>query len=143
LLFGGGSNDFWKWDGRAWQSVAVSVRPPARWGARMVYDANAKQIVLFGGRSGKTLLDDTWLWDGTKWTQAKVAGRPSRGSHHAMTYDPVRKRIVLFGGIGVGDKDLGDTWEWDGSRWRLADSPAHVYRASAQRTIEGHVYALG
>ena len=31
----------------------------------MAYDAAHGQVVMFGGFTGGTVLNDTWIWDGT------------------------------------------------------------------------------
>ena len=109
-------DDLWEWDGVTWRQIEAAG-PAARNGAAMAYDAERREIVLFGGLdAGYTMLNDTWLWNGGAWRRAEGDGPPAR-SDTFMAYDAARRVTVLFG----GDADttvLGDTWEWDGMHWR-------------------------
>ena len=49
----------------AWSLVAAT-NPTAREGAAMVNDRSG--VLMFGGFSGTTLLNETWYWNGTSWT---------------------------------------------------------------------------
>jgi hypothetical protein len=90
----------------------------------MAFDERAGKVVLFGGLSGRTALDDTWTWDGTQWARVEVTGAtPPPRSHHAMAYDRQRGRVVLFGGALSDGTQLADTWEWDGTTWTKAHGP--------------------
>lgn len=134
MLFGGhrfNSNgvemfgDTWIWDGKAWRQIATtSVAAPApRDGARAVFDARRKQVLLFGGIEISTTVkyfNDIWSWNGTKWSEIKVVAPPGRG-HHTMAYDAARDRVLLFGGARKMGEILNDTWEWDGSKWVCVD----------------------
>ena len=97
----------------------------------MAYDVARHQVVLFGGLSGATSLDDTWIWDGAAWTQVAETG-PSARADHAMAADDGREMIVLFGGVDANE--LGDTWEWDGAAWTQREEGGPVAR-------RGHVMA--
>lgn len=92
---------------------------PARTGAAMAYDAQTKQVVLFGGDA----LDDTWAWDGHIWTQLFPASSPPTRRDASMVYDATSGQIILFGGIGVTGTAMSDMWAWDGSNW-IPLSPA-------------------
>lgn len=125
LMFGGYSNDVpWEWDGMAWVMSAPATRPAPR--PETALAATRDRVVLFGGRSGSTGLDDTWEWDGTAWTQKVPAQRPpARYSAH-MAYDAKRDRVILFGGAIDDASCTNDTWEWDGVTWTqrsVAQSP--------------------
>lgn len=122
VLFGGldflvhPTNNTWELDGGTWVMTAPLARPPARHGARMAYDAARKQIVLFGGQTPTTFLQDTWSYDGVTWTQHSISVPPAPRDEHAMAYDPVRRVVVLHGGKGFNGA-FDDTWEWDGANW--------------------------
>ncbi len=130
LLFGGyvtaggvELGDTYRFVGEHWQRVhTTGPTPPPRSGASLAYlDDTA---VLYGGRSGQTLLSDMWtLKRGeTAWRQRTGVGAPVGRRQAAMGTDPIRKRIILFG--GRNDTALLDaTWSWDGSDWARLNPP--------------------
>ena len=131
VLFGGTAlnplrrlDDLWEWDGVRWRQPAISSeRPAGRSAPAMAYDAERREIVLFGGIDDTgQLLADTWLWNGTSWRRAEVEGPPARYETY-MAFDAARGVVVLFGGDRDSDL-LGDTWEWDGSQWTRCDPPS-------------------
>jgi hypothetical protein len=101
-----------------WRPIVVEHRPTGRHNAAIAYDANQKQVVLFGGWAcwGRVHEQDTWTWDGRDWTQVDRDSGPSGRAEHAMAYDQTRRMVVLFGGKNENGL-LDDTWEWDGSQW--------------------------
>jgi hypothetical protein len=123
VLFGGGDGsylqDMWEWDGTAgtWTDrTPGGSNPPGRAGHAMAYDVSRGKVVLFGGWSGSSDLQDTWEWDGVAgtWTDRTMPGtKPQARNGHAMVFDTVRGRTVVFGGAS-GSERLQDTWEWDG-----------------------------
>ena len=117
-----------------WTRLAPQVSPPARVDPAMAFDAANDTTVLFGGRSGSTLLGDTWTWNGSTWTAQDPANSPQPLESASMAYDSAGNRILLFGGIGANGAS-GQTWAWDGSTWtQLAvappSSPSPRYSAS-------------
>jgi hypothetical protein len=108
----------------------------------LVYDATRQRTILFGGRSGQTLLDDTWEWDGTAWTQKMGAG-PEARLHAVGAFDVQRGVVRIYGGVGTDDVPRTDTWEWNGSAWSRVSTtgPADrgsnhmAYDAGRQRTM--------
>jgi hypothetical protein len=107
-----------------WKQVIPNTMPPTLEASAMVFDANKKDFVLFGGRENITTAfaeEETFTFDGTDWKDVSGTLRPPRRLFPAMAYDPVRKRTILHGG-GHADKLRSDTWEWDGATWtRLVD----------------------
>lgn len=89
----------------------------------MAYDGVHETILVFGGGSNGTVLDDTWLWNGSAWDEAAApsdferAYAPSARYGAAMTYDPARQVVVLFGGRDANGTVFNDTYEWNGTRW--------------------------
>jgi hypothetical protein len=131
VLFGGAAlnplrrlDDLWEWDGVTWRQPAISSeRPAGRSAPAMAYDAERREIVLFGGIDDTgQLLADTWLWNGSGWRRAEVEGPPARYDT-VMAFDAARRVVVLFGGDREAEL-LGDTWEWDGSQWTRCDAPS-------------------
>ncbi len=121
VLFGGydGSallNDTWAYDPAAetWTELSPSGDvPSARGNHRMVFDAGAGRVLLFGGFDGNTELDDAWAYDiaANTWTEVQVTGNtPAGREEHALVYDPQAGRVLLFGGFDASDTDLNDLW---------------------------------
>ena len=95
-----------------WTKQAPPVRPSARRGAAMAYDAATGTVVLFGGSAqGAAQLGDTWTWNGTTWTKQHLATHPSVRFGSGMAYDAAAGTTVLFNGDNGFDYLL-DTWTW-------------------------------
>ena len=99
-------------------------QPSARRYSAMVYDHARQKVLLFGGATGPTNLNDTWEWDGINWSLLSPINAPPVRHMHAMAYDVARQRAVMFGGWN-DIAFLGDTWEWDGSNWLAAFSVSY------------------
>lgn len=114
------TSETFEWDGAAWKSFTPKTSPTGRRFSSMVYDANLKKTVLFGGFN-TNYSDETWTWDGTTWTRQSHNPPPSRALT-AMWYDPTLKRTVIYGGIGrLTSQDVltrySDMWSFDGNGW--------------------------
>ena len=120
-VFGTASDQHWEWDGTTWTEQIV-LRPAARFGHTLSYDAIRQRIVLSGGvpGGGGSPLDETWEWDGIAWLQASPTTTPGQRYDHAMAYDVQRGVSVLFGTASVPV----DTWEWDGTEWSYIAPPS-------------------
>ena len=123
---------------------------PARVSAAMAYDADTKQVVLFGGMvpgSSGSALADTWIWDGKAWSQPTLSVHPDVREGAAMAYDAIHKRLVLFGGIDTDGTPYNDTWTWDGATWRLeeptSNPPARDRAAIAYDDALGKIVMFG
>ncbi len=138
VAFGGSAGrgqahgDTWEYDGTAWTKVAVAG-PPARQAHAMVYDAQRRRVVLFGGMGVPAegqpppLFGDTWEFDGSNWRRSDGPG-PSPRSGSGITYDSRSGLVVLFGGADSGGFK-GDTWSWNGAQWRQHSGPGPDARA--------------
>ena len=95
----------------------------------MTYDPASGKVIMFGGDSGTTYLNDTWSFDGTTWTQIAIQSAPPARAAAQIAYDSVTQKVVLFGGFN-GTFYLGDTWLWDGStlQWTQATPQASPFR---------------
>ena len=101
----------------AWSRL-TATGPTAREGAAMVNDGGG--IVMFGGFSATTLLNETWYWNGSYWLQVALtpATAPAPRANAVIGY--VGGKVVLFGGtcavpVATTTCYLNDTWTWDPS----------------------------
>ena len=106
-----------------WEQLSPATSPPARILASMAYDSGTGQLVLFGGDSNGTYLNDTWTWNGTTWAKQSPATSPPARDSASMAYDPGTGQLVLFGGTVNGVAGENDTWTWNGTTW-AEQSPA-------------------
>ena len=67
MLYGGTGDtatypqDTWIWNGTAWSALTTAgTPPPGRWRGGMAYDSGRDVVVLFGGTTVDTYLQDTW-----------------------------------------------------------------------------------
>jgi hypothetical protein len=117
-------HDTWEWNGSSWAEI-VSERnsvASSRFAHAMSYDTSRGRVVLFGGTTGSTELNDTWVWDGDAWSDVTPTLSPPPRHSHVMSYDDTRERVVLFGGFGASGP-VRDTWEWDGINWTEVTPP--------------------
>jgi N-acetylneuraminic acid mutarotase len=73
-------------------------------------------VLLFGGVSGTTLLNETWYWNGSSWLQLTTPTSLVARSNAAIAYNGTK--VVLFGGacgvpIATTTRYLNDTWNWN------------------------------
>lgn len=126
----------------SFSNVTPSLQPSLRWGSRMVYDAQSKRAILFGGSDGNTgeTLNDTWAFDFESNTWAEMRPATSPPPHHfaAMAYHPFAGRVILFGGYNIQtDESLNDTWAYDytSNTWTnlrpIMSPPARIYHTLA------------
>ncbi len=106
-----------------WTQLAPAGTPPAaRYLHSAIYDPVRDRMLVFGGYSYGSSLDDVWalsLGGTPAWTQLAPTGTPpaARASHSAV-YDPAGDRMIVFGGT-FADIRLGDVWALS-----LAGTPA-------------------
>jgi hypothetical protein len=142
ILFGGRDGagqplgDTWLWNsGAGWINVTATAQgPSARYGHAMAYDPVRGVVILVGGRTSSTSLNDVWEWDGAqeRWRQANPTGPvPSPRAFAALSaFDSATGGVLLFGGTTDGTALLNDSWIWNGSQWTqaLASAPAPAPR---------------
>jgi hypothetical protein len=128
VMFGGRTNasslqDTWAFDpaGRTWSPLVTSCRrgtacPPARSSHGMVWSSVLRKILVFGGETGETALNDLWAFDGVTWSQLKTTGAPSPRFYFGMSEDAASGKIILLGGVSVDYQGLTDTWILDPAR---------------------------
>jgi hypothetical protein len=118
LLFGGvnGSHvygDTWTLENGVWTNITsdLTISPPARYGATLVYQKHDGFVLLFGGRAANgTLLDDTWGFNGTTWALLPSPKTPTARFDAEAAYYNRTGAVVLFGGYGPSGAVLSDTW---------------------------------
>lgn len=112
-------------------TLTVSNSPSSRSGASFAYDARDGYLVLFGGDSRRTFLNDTWSFVDGQWTNiTSTAGTPpSCRFGGGMVDDPAEGYLLLFGGVskrgggadGCGANVLNGsaegTWSFAGGKW--------------------------
>ncbi|MBI2071383.1 MAG: hypothetical protein HYT79_12410 [Elusimicrobia bacterium] len=98
-----------------WTQLSPSSPPSVRYEASMVDDPQAKQIVLFGGRTGaaNTAKSDIHYFDFGKnrWFEAlatSVNSPPPRFGHGTV-YDAFNRKLLIFGG-NVGGSLVSALW---------------------------------
>jgi hypothetical protein len=142
--------DVWAFDlaTQAWAQLHPSgPAAGSRVGHRMVYDAAADRMIVFGGDGSATFggaikgdafeLSFAASTDGT-WKQLNasgVAGAPSPRRDVAMAIDSKRKIAVIFGGAFDFQTYTNEVWALDltTNLWHklttLGDIPTHQFRA--------------
>jgi N-acetylneuraminic acid mutarotase len=123
IVFGGYDGrtyygDTWAYDltANVWTAVSrAGPAPAARQGHSLVYDPGSKNMILFGGFSGRAQYNDTWAYDpatGT-WKDLDPEGSlPAARDSQALAYDPDDKVMILFGGWST-TVQYDDTWAYD------------------------------
>jgi hypothetical protein len=102
----------------AWIQLApTGSTPTTRYALTAVYDTTNNRMIIFGGISGGTNLNDVWILShanglgGTPaWTQLSPTGSaPTTRYAYTAVYDAVNNRMTIFGGIS-GGTNLNDVW---------------------------------
>ena len=113
-------SDTWTSDGRTWRK-ASEIGPTGRNGAAIAFDRRTNAVVMWGGTTGPTHLDDMWRWDGKAWTD--IPGQetaPTKRVGAGMAYDVARDLIIFFGGrLREGGQVItsNEMWELRGTGW--------------------------
>ena len=118
LMLGGSDgaprNDLWSFapDPPTWMPVATSGTPPtARSYFGLGYDPVRDRLILVGGSSGASYLNDAWALplsgpSTLVWAQLTVSGTPPAArTIYGMQYDPVRDRLMFVGGLTASGRD--------------------------------------
>jgi PKD repeat protein len=107
---------FLAWSQLAANTVPSTTSPSAREGAAMVNDGAG--VLMFGGYSGTTLLNETWYWSNNAWQQLALppALAPAARANAAIAF--TGSKVVLFGGacgvpVATTTCYLNDSWTWD------------------------------
>lgn len=149
------ASETWSYDSNTntWTNMEPATAPYGPLGARMVYDAGADRMILFGGWDPTNLSDsgafsDTWAYDynTNAWTKMEPEVSPPGRYFHAMAHDAESKRVILWGGYGPVPIDVGSVWayNYDTNTWEELESSgapspvgyaAMVYNGVTDQTI--------
>lgn len=105
MLFGGGlatnpsgAAPTWFYDcsTNAWTRPQLDLEPPPRCNAPIVYDPQARRMVLFGGYDQAAALNDTWIYDcqDDRWEQKRPEKSPPPMEAPATTILPGGRVLV-------------------------------------------------
>ena len=137
MAYDGGTSLF-HFNGVSWQRTRLTGPVPSeRRGHVLTYDSTRNRVILFGGGSGGSTLNDTWEWDGTSWTERFPITTPLPRLWAAAAHDPMRGRTVVYGGsTGLGPGPFADTWEWDGNDWLQVANTRPFGRSNAAMAFD-------
>lgn len=116
-------SETWTYDptAEAWTEMNPAVAPFGLMGARMVYDAGADRVILFGGADftddAAPRFNETWAYDfnSNTWTQRQPAEAPPGRSYFGMAYDESASKTLIFAGSfaqGAGER-ADEIWAYD------------------------------
>jgi PKD repeat protein len=115
----------------AWANISSGLNPspPGRWWSesQMTYDPIDGYVLLFGGFTSASYLNDTWTFQNGAWRQLFPTVSPPARDHAAMVWDSADGYAVLFGGVGGSGQPLNDTWSFVDGNWTQlhpSDSPS-------------------
>ncbi len=102
-----------------WTQLSPTGTPPSvRYGASLVYDSTSNELILFGGGTSSTSVNnDLWILShangsgGTPvWTPVTPSGGPPMArAGHTATYSSSANSMTIYGGDNAGT-DLSDIW---------------------------------
>jgi PKD repeat protein len=117
-------DDTWVWDGTTWTQVLPTVKPSARYGHAMTYDAASSRVILFGGFAADTggVTGDTWLFGERQALNAMASASPLSGS--------VPLPVNFTGSATGGTPPYTFDWDFgDGSQHDTTQNPSRTYTA--------------
>jgi N-acetylneuraminic acid mutarotase len=148
LMFGGQANDRWFDDLwayapriQSWRPLTIQGEgPSARARAGAAWDAEHRQLYLFGGSGPDGYLDELWRLDAETrtWEQLEPNGSPPDPAEDlSLVWDPVREQLIAYGGTrGQGGTTALHAYRPSIDRWVALEadqsaSPVPRYRQSA------------
>lgn len=100
----------------SWNEVAtLGTHPGAVFSRRLVYDSVRDRMLMFGGDSSGTLMNDTWeltLGATPTWSKLVTTGAPAARRAHFPAYESEGDRLVVFGGETASGR-TNETWVLD------------------------------
>lgn len=105
------TTDTWEYAGGTWKNVTAGTAPSAAQGT-LVYDARAKQVLLFGGLGHP----DLWAFNGSRWHVVPTTGieSPNPQPVNEVVYVPSSGSDLMLGVLGA------DSVWWHGDAWMLS-----------------------
>lgn len=121
IVMGGVMPDLstWAFDGKAWSKVAAPIPANPGFDPEIVYDAEAKQLVLYYATFNADAANGTYILGANGWEKLTLGSEPGAALDVGFVYDQVRKEGVWFDG--------SKTWTWKNTTWmnkQPAQSPS-------------------
>ena len=119
VLFGGqtdatsSSNETWEYNGSTWveRTDELGEAPPGRRLNAITFDSERNKMVMFGGVSGGSFVNDTWEYDGTGWSEKNEF---QRAIITYLAFDNNLNKMLMFGGDGSSSSiDNNEVWEYN------------------------------
>ena len=129
-------SETWEYDATAdaWTRLETIGTPtPGLLGSRMVYDAKARRMVLFGGYvthgPGMGYANETWAFDPATaaWTLMAPPESPAGRNYHEMAWDRTSGLVVAYGS-DQSPGGPGSTKPFETTTW-LYDLAANAWKA--------------
>lgn len=117
VVFGGGGDALYRWNGTTWQETPrARPWPHGRLSFAAVWDGQRDRMVVIGGQYGPGRpLADVWAFDLSGWALLSSEHPPVRDDAR-MVYDPLEQRVLLYGGDDPEGELFRDTWELSSAR---------------------------
>ena len=155
VMFGGAGQggwgdplgETWTFDGSRWTRQLPTTSPSPRAFAAVTFDTKRGVVVLFGGYTGQTFLNDVWTWDGANWTQQASSLPPMYPL--GLAYRSADDSMLLVGqAAGAGIQAGVQTWTYAQQTWRPqtpAGAPSCIdhYGGSAEDVQKGALVFFG
>ncbi|MBL8173955.1 MAG: hypothetical protein JNK48_04755 [Bryobacterales bacterium] len=155
-MFGGrdtrAQNDLWMYavERGQWTQLQPGGTPPAaRFGHTLLFDAQRRRLLLFGGQASG-FFSDTWAYDiaANRWQQIAPGGSgPNERYGHSAVLDSARGRMIVSHGF-TDEGRFDDTWALDlaTNRWQdispRGDRPLRRCLHHAVLDVEGNQMLL-
>src|SRR5579863_4812251 len=123
------TNATWTFANGTWSPLVVTIAPPARFGASLVWDAADGYLVLFGGNGSAStgFLNDTWTFLHGTWSPVATSVAPGPRAFASSVYDAEIGAVVVYGGerdrtlVAPPDSYVGedwtDSWAYQAGTW--------------------------
>jgi PKD repeat protein len=143
----------WAFSNGGWTNVTPSNSPPPREFGGLAYDADAHELVLFGGQGNASggLLNDTWVYRGGNWLNLTNPSDPPPSAFFGLATDVPDNGVLLYGGLtgSLAGGASHSTWLFGGTGWRNVSGsstgapPASVEAGLAYDSIDRQVVLFG
>ena len=144
--------EHWQWK-KLSDSDEAGTTPPARALGSAIYDPLGNRVIVFGGRTGSTYLNDLWAFDldTLSWVELVAQGTPpTRRRGHNAIYDPMGHRMVSWAGQGSGSGAFfDDVWalDLDSNQWQdvspVASPPGRYGSTSVFDPVGNRLVSFG